>query len=612
MRIVFSPLTLGFLTLSLIACTSSIAPKPQVAAPQTTTPLMFPQLNVATTSLTLIDMMGFDPKAGDTSDAITTAKALQGLVNRASQNRLYLMRSNSNTIHPLAQRLGMEWNAELDWLDNLPELKDLPRTTLQRYNENNGSLRRLLETYKANIKGLVIWDDKLAGHVRMATAGAAVTVASQMGGLPVSPQLKAQLEGWGLSFPVLRDLRQNQFTSDHQVLNWLIDNYWAASNQDAKVVFSIGRDGWPDKTINDVWTSDEIFCDGPVDYAVSVNGFAFNLDFADDNDKAALLKLLGKYQEGNIAILGWVPTHMGELAEDNPNTPNIREGFAEYPTFMNGTSYYLIGASAINNISVLSSFKTVKAHRPVSAAQPVQNSDVFVGFYISDGDAHAHVTRGHFANFTRYKAPEYGGDTFGQVPISWVVSGMMAEYSPPLHNFFVNNLPAGSDFLFAFGNKPSAPGDTNQDKLAQSVYRFSELSGFKNMWTIHSPEETQRPDLVNWNMIVRGYINSRQAAGVSSLNAQTPVFGTWTFENSSWDTTLIANGISAEAAKKPNEPLFMFVWLGTGGDNEHSESRYKRALEIKNKLLANPAGRTYKFLGASDMGKTYMEWKKTR
>jgi hypothetical protein len=562
--------------------------------------ILFPNNPVPASSLVTLDLMGYDPNLGDTSDAMVSAEALQGLVNRQSEEKIYLFRTNSDQIDfGLGLGNGPDWNAELDWLENTPELSSLPRQNLERYAEQDGGLRKLLEVYASRSKGVVIWDDRLEGHVRMATAGAAVTVASQLEGIPMSPQIYEKLATWNIELPVLMDLRDKKFSSDFEVLNWLVDNYWATSNQNARVVISIGRDGFPSKSEEGVWHSDVIMSDGPVDYAVAVNGFAFNIDVADENDSAALMRLMSKYKPGESGVFGWIPVHIAERADDDPATPDVKEGFDEIPPSFKETAYFVIGANTANNLSVFSSFDTLETYTPEPAvAAPVSNTDVFIAFFVSDGDSYAHLTRGHFSNFAKYDAPEKG-----QIPITWTISTYLAELAPPMFNYFANHLPGGSDFLFAYANKPVLGDWPNLDELALLQGKYADLSGVRHAWTIHSEAESQRPNLVDWTSIVRGYIDSREAARPSKLNAEVPVFGTWAFETS-WDTRKIADGIRASVAASDG-PQFMYVWLGPGNDDGHPDSRYKRAMDIKKDLEASSQGRNFTFLNASDMAATY-------
>jgi hypothetical protein len=562
--------------------------------------MLFPQNPTPTTSLVTLDMMGYDSAVGDSSDAMVSAEALQGLINRSSEEKIYLFRTNSDQIDQgIGLGNGPDWNAELDWLENTPELSSLPRKNLERYPEQDGGLRKLLEVYAPRTKGVVIWDDRLEGHVRMATAGAAVTIASQTESIPMSPQIYEKLAGWGIELPVLMDLRGHSFSRDHEVLNWLVDTYWASSNQNAKVVISIGRDGFPSKSEEGVWHSDVMMSDGPVDYAVAINGFAFNIDIADEQDSAALMRLMSKYKPGESGVFGWIPVHIGERADDDPATPDVKEGFDEIPPSFKETAYFVMGANTVNNLSVFSSFDTLEKYTPQPAtASPVNNNDVFVAFFVSDGDSYAHLTRGHFSNFAKYDAPEKG-----QIPITWTISTYLAELAPPMFNYFATNLPEGSDFLFAYANKPVLDDWPNLDELALLQGKYADLSGVRHAWTIHSEAESQRPNLVDWTSIVRGYIDSREVARPSKLNAEVPVFGTWAFE-SSWDTEKIADGIRASVVASDG-PQFMYVWLGPGNDDGHPDSRYKRAVDVKKNLEANARGRTYTFLNASDMAATY-------
>ena len=517
---------------------------------------------------------------GDTQDAVAAAKVLQGLVNRRGTEKLYLFNDATDMTHDIG---GKYWCIQSDWLDRAEAFSGIPRETIVRKEGPNGGLHGLMDRYASCLQGLVVWDDTRHNNINMAAFGAAVTIASQQEGLAVSPALLEQIAGWGYDLPVLLDLRSYEFTSDHALLDWCIGQYWEGSNHDIHCVFSLGLDGWaPNDQWGDNWLSHDTFHEGPIDYAVALNGFAFNINISDANDEHVLMKLLRKYPEGRTAVLGWVPSH-----------PFLC-GFSEVPTCLNATSYFVIGVNGFSNLSVFAACPRGEAYKSVPKAYDVGPDDVFINFLASDGDALHCVYRGMFASFTKDRDACYG-----QVPITWTICPVLAEIAPPVYDFFAQNLPLGSDLAIAWADKIYSVWDTGSDSLAETWREYAQISGLHTIWTVNSDEETQRADICHWDSIIVGYHDSRVEPRLSVKEAHTSVFGTWHFGDGTWQE--MAEGIRAYAEENPGRPLFLTVVLGAS----FGEARefYARALRVKEALSAGD--RRYRFVNAGDMASTY-------
>lgn len=545
----------------------------EAATPRLTEPL-FTKVPQAT-ALTIMDMQ-VQYTGGDSKDAVAAARVLQGLVNKTATNKVYLYNDAIDALHEIG---GRNWNVQQDWITNTDELKNLPKTNLTRSSGTNGRLHGLLNQYASTVQGLVIWDPRTINNVNVATFGAAVTIAAQQNALAVSPDLKDQLVSWGFNFPVLVDLRTNNFQNDYQVMNWSIDNYWATSNPSMRAVFSLGTDSFYD--IN-------VFNEGPIDYAVATNGFAFNINMTDSNDDTVLMKLLNKYTNGKTAILGWVPTHPGGT------------GTGEAPSILDGTSYYVLGGNGLSNFSVYGSFGDSNINMPAAVTSPVSNNDVYVGFMLTDGDALHCVYRGMFSEFTKEKTA-----TFGQIPITWSIAPQLANLAPPIYNFFARNLPAGSDLTIGWADKVNGTNDTGLAALANHWKQYSDLTDIRTVWTVHSQENSQRSDLVGWDGVTIGYTNSQIPIHQASLRPDTTVVGTWNF---GYDAPAqdIVNGIQAHVAQNAGTPVFMMVTIGA--PFSEPGSYYDKAKQVADALQANAGGRNYKFVGAKDMAATYKQY----
>ncbi|HEY5587110.1 MAG TPA: hypothetical protein VIK78_21835 [Ruminiclostridium sp.] len=523
---------------------------------------------------------------GDSTDAAASAKVLQGLVNRKGLNKLYLFNDSTDATHDIG---GKYWNVQKSWLEQIREFSSIPINELKREQGIDGGLHGLIRHFSDYIEGLIVWDNNSHNKVNMAAFGAAVTIASQMNALAVSPEIMEQIVSWGFTFPVLVDLREYKFKSDHELLDWCIDKYWDKTNHNINAVFSLGMDGWsPNDKWGDNWLSNYIFNEGSIDYAVATNGFAFNVNISDGNDEHVLMKLLKKYPEGNTAILGWVPAHP------------FMCGFSEVPTCLNATSHFVIGVNGFSNLSVFASFADYKAEFSAPTVHEINENNVFINFISSDGDALHCVYRGMFSAFTKEK-----NNDFGLVPITWTIAPYLASLAPPVYKFFCENLPRGSDFAIGWADKISTIYDSCSAEMATNWKQYAELSGISIIWTVNSEEETQRADICNWDSIIVGYSDSREEARLSKLNENTSVFGTWTFGDNS--AGAIIDGIRECVSKlSSSSPLFMTVSLGAAFDA--SNEFYTNARIISDVLNSDSQGYHYKFVNAGDMAATYKKY----
>ena len=563
----------------------------RAATPSLTDPLFDRNGIPQATALTTLDMRVQDTTNGDSKDAIVTARVIQGLVNRTSADKIYLFNDCTDATHDIG---GTNWNVQSDWIANSDELENLPATALSRWGSGpDAGLHRLIENYQSYIDGFVIWDDSTTNYVNMGTFGAAVTIAAQEGYIAVSPTIYNEIRNtWGYSFANTIDLRQNNFASDHDALDWCIDNYWSGSNPNMKAVFSLGIDGYYQQGTGGWATT---FNEGPIDYAVATNGFAFNINMADSNDDTVLMKLLQNYPEGKTAVLGWIPTHPDD-------------GFAETPACLNGSSYYVLGGNGLSNFSVYGSFPDSSINLPTPIAYDVDSNDVYIGFMMTDGDALHCVYRGMFDTFVNNRTED-----FGKIPITWSIAPQLANLAPTVYNYFVRNLPgssnpgidSGSDLTIGWADKVNGTGDTGLSTLADSWRQYADLSDIHTIWTVHSQENSQRADICNWNQITIGYTNSQIAIHEATLNADTVVAGTWNFGYNPTVSDAV-NGIKSVVANNPENPVFMMVTIGA--PFSECATVYDKVKLIADQLRAAPEGRDYHFVNARDMGATYRNY----
>lgn len=547
---------------------------------------MFKNIEKQTMSLKILDLKT-QYEDGDSADAIVTAKVIQGLVNRSLEEKMYFYNDCTDITHEIG---GRTWNVQQEWLNTLEDLKRLPQLILERCEGQEGGLHRLLLEYRGILRGMIIWDDNPHKKVNMAACAAAVTIASQQEAIAVSPDIAKKVEEWGIDLPVLEDLRRFHFNSDHQLMKWSVDCYLKTSNQELKSVFSLGADGWaPNHIWGDNWISNTIFQEGPIDYAVAVNGFCFNINVSDGNDEEALLYLLSHFKEGECAILGWVPSHP------------FLYGFSETPQCLNRTSYFVMGVNGLSNLSVYAVSKEKKMYRKNYQAANLEEDTVYIAFLATDGDALHCVYRGMYAAFGKNR-----DIYFGSTPITWSMNPVLAQIAPSIYSYFIEQLPQTSDYIIGWADKINTIYDTKSDCLISTIKEYADLSGIKTIWTVNSDEETQHAEIGNWDAVVEGYSNSRTKAHVSNLREKTAVFGTWDFETT--DAKELAGCIKEMCESENSEyPPFYFITLGASFEN--ASEFYKTAAETA-EILKKDTKKKYCFLNAGEMAKTFQLYRK--
>ena len=542
--------------------------------------------------------MGIEHGEEDEGDAILTARVIQGLVNRQSANKIWLFNDNYTSGYTGSNA----WNFQEVMLETLPELKSLPSTNLPRQAGINGGLHELLEyittNYPNSIEGWVVWDPKLDGQVRLATSGAAVTIAAQKNYLPVSPELKELIESWGFSFPELLDLRDFNFTQDWQVLNWLVENYFDTSNRQHQLLYSTGTnpfDGNNHDSANTpvTYESDTKLFEGVIDYAVATNGFAFNIDVADSNDDRALINMLQQpgLVEGRAGIIGWVPTH-----------PE-RSETAEVPEILGPTSYYVIGTSISSNWSVLGAFPDSKVHLSEPKTYPVDNKDVFITWWIADGDNLDHSFKGMFGLFKQ-------SPNFGQRGITWSISPILAHLTPPLYNWYAQILPSENDMGIIWADKWMC---TNLSNFEQAAYVWRAFAKQADLPVVNNfcDAEGHRADIVNWIGVIQGlYSIKPPVQRLDKTNPDTSVIGMHMFQDPEYarieDVRQIADNIREWVKIHPG-PQFIPASIGKATYWQHYDY-FKIAKALEDNLLANPEGRRYHFVRARDLMMTFSGW----
>jgi len=404
--------------------------------------------------LTVIDL------AREPYDRRMLLLCLQGLVNRG--------RPSMYAILDKTDRQWLDWMKTRGWVES-EESIDAPMTLLARYRDK--------------IKGLVIYDPRLA-----ASKNAAMMVASVKDGLAASPRLAREL-----GLPVLDDLR-GRWQTNAEALRWAAEELWPRLNhfvlaclypEDASGL----RDYLYQHRIFTFWIT------GPIDGA---------LPGGDPTAEARVMEDVLAKAPANIPVLGfpWAGDDVG-----------IGEGsgvrlFAQYGKF-------LVGSVGVGNLSVHAGYPAPAFTQRLFPTPELRADTVYLTWLMSDGDNLPVLSRGNF--------PQLWADPArGRVPVAWSLSLCAALMVPAVVDWYYAHATANDAFVGAV----SGVGYTYPDDYAQRFDAASQVRAFGDFLDL-TRRYLPLADLRQiWIMgASRPEVISRYAAEIPEIDAVFPDYG---------------------------------------------------------------------------------------
>jgi hypothetical protein len=298
----------------------------------------------------------------NTDEEMFLFSSLKGLVNR-TQPRIFSYEGN-------AQAEG-----EYTWLNSL-EIGYNPTTPWA-----------VLTKYKSEVSGLIVYDPEQPHTVNLA-----IPMAKDSNALIASPSLLSRLTVAPYNFPVLADLRDEHFTSQLQIYQYIYDNYWA-NRTDKRLLIGL---------------SPEHHKGSLREYAVALGAVVIWLD----PEKSAESNLLDRF----LALMPPGANYMGWWPEEQPGVERL--------------SYYgftTIASDYSTNLTFHSGLPRTINHHPMPPKPELQNK-IYVAFVLSDGDNLQyveHLMRKLWNNPDR-----------GSVPIGWTLSPAMVDAMPGALNYY--------------------------------------------------------------------------------------------------------------------------------------------------------------------------------
>lgn len=508
---------------------------------------LFPKIQVPSTSLVVVDL------ANDNIEGQIAACGLQGIVNRSSKEKIYVVNTRCYDNHGgwddggdkrQQAQMGRVWLKEL--------FTAMPNTEIKNAGGENGGFMALLSKYKSVIQGIIIYDTALVE----ATIEAATTIAGQTDGIIVSPDLAQQLKAY--NFPVIEDL-QGKFANNIECLDWLKEKYFATANK--QVAFT-----WSHMTLD----KEKTWGAANKDYVVANRLFTFFLNIQDKKEADYYETIIKKYPAGT-PIMGWTD----ELKADKL--------FADY-------GYFMVPMISVENFTVMSSFPSVKGKQPAPKAFPVENNDVFVNCFISDGDNLLHSLI--YEPYTILHSKNYDA-----VPATWIINPIIADLAPPVFEWFQQK--QGTQELGAM----MGDGSPNSERfsgfafycdLARHYLDQSGIISLKQMIDAEPVALRVQPYFING-----GYAGTDwRGIGPYEYHLDNETFHIGTTHFKQEEIEKVLNAAPAD------EPLFLSVFFaGASRDLPTTIKEFKAQLEARND------GKNYHFVRSMDLAATYRNWK---
>ena len=506
---------------------------------------LYPKVQSQTKSLTVVNLIN------DDIEGQVAAIGLQGLVNRTSEDKVYVMNSRCKDNHG-GWKEGPKAMAQMGqfWLDRV--LTDLPKQELVLDTDvHDPAFSAMLSKYRDYVKGVVIWDPAL----EQATIEAATTIAGQKDALILSPTLYEQVRK-DYDFPVVEDLR-GRFKDNFECVDWLLANYFEGACHD--VAFT-----WSHMTTDfaESWGA------ANKDYVVANKLFTYFLDIQIPEECHYYETVVKKYPAGT-QIMGWTD----ELKADKL--------FADY-------GYFMVPYISVENLTVMSSFPSVKGEPIEPVDCKAEPGTVYIAMLISDGDNLLHTMI--YMPYTIEESP-----AFGDVPVTWVINPAISDLAPRVFDWYKTTFDEAGQELAAMMGDGSPITDRNDgfNFYCALTRHYLDQTGILTLKQMIDGES------VAWN--VRPYVVESGYAGTDwrgigsyeyHMDGNTLHLGTTNSSPEYLDPVLDAAPM--------DEPTFLSVMIGTASSDCLSYAR-----ELKEKILSRNDGHKYVFLRTADLAATY-------
>ena len=328
------------------------------------------------------------------SDIQLTLATLQGIVNR-TQPRIFLINQN-------AAEGGETWLKTLD----------INYTVEKNY-------KNLIEKYKSEVKGLVVYDSKTS---LKDTKNLATTIAGLYDYLAVSPKVAETLTQDPFNFEIKVDLRENNFTDKYDIYQYAYEELWPQCEK--RLV--IGLDPDINFFIRDL--------------AVAAKCIVFYLDAEDTKDKAMIDKFLGEADKISY-YLGWWPNETpGVIVSATNGSVTVAADFFEN---------YSVYAGMSRDITI-----------PTTPKLPELENKLYISLMLSDGD------NIQYCQHSLKTETLWESEDRGSIPIGWTASPLLLDAAPQILNYYYKTATDNDQLIIG----PSGAGYTQLELWTDDYY----------------------------------------------------------------------------------------------------------------------------------------------
>jgi len=365
----------------------------------------------------------------EAEDVVYAASALQGLINRQSGTKVYLlnmpMRFYWNNEHgdlgnPQYMMLGDEFTPCPKEYVKLDAGKRFP------------ALSWLVQNYSHLLKGMILAPHNASGYDHVGARNAAITACAFEDALYAPPIVEDYLRQEGVKLPVIANTRD---MGRVEAFNWSVTRYLND----------------PKRCRNLVAFHDNSAQSGPamVDYWVATRTFCFFLMPREKKELELFPEILNEsnYPAGTFVIGGPESVHA--------INPIQNQG-------------YIAGYGPSPNVSVLSSFRVAPEKlTPPAAAKPlpIDPNGLYVALNCPDGDAI------DFLYQSMLKSYHYSPSA-GAYPMGIKLSPYLYDLSPTVFAWYARQYPETANLITCLndGHIPSTPAGTRAYQDIQKHY----------------------------------------------------------------------------------------------------------------------------------------------
>ncbi len=241
----------------------------------------------------------------------------------------------------------------------------------------------LISKYKNEVKGMVIYDDRIMDTINLAT-----TMSGIENVIAVSPQLASTLKNPPFSLPVFKDLREQNFKTPLEVYQYQFDQY--ASKGSHRIIFGLNPN-----------------VKGHLrDYAVATKGLMIWLN--PEGDENALLDRYLALMPHNSPYLGWW--------KDEPK--------GVHQAALHGIPVY--AADWSSNLTAMGGQREAMTKRVAPAPPPLENK-LYVSVIVSDGD--------NLQEDESLIPLKWADTNRGKVPTAWTINPALVDIAPVIINY---------------------------------------------------------------------------------------------------------------------------------------------------------------------------------